>query len=316
MKKYLLIIISLLLFVGGSVSAEVKTYNRKDYDNYGVKKGIIINDNNINNVYETAFVDASEKIYDFAEILTKEEELKLKEFANEFIDKNKMDVVILTIKREYENDYENENIAADFYDYNDFGIDFKNYSGILLLRNANPSYPYYDMYTFGDAQLYYDYSRMNSILDYIGNDIGERNYYDAFHDFISELDYYYDYGISQVYEDYYVDSNGDLHKRFNPPIIPALLVSTFVTMIIIITLVKRNKLVSKPTRADEYLDVNSINYKEKTDNFKNAVTTSYVVSSSSGSSGGHSSGGFHSGGGSHSHGSSGRSHSSGGGRHR
>lgn len=316
MKKYLLIIISLLILVSGNVSAEVKTYDRKDYDNYGIKKDIKIADNNIDNVYETALVDASEKIYDFADILTDEEEKELKNFANIFINKTEMDVVILTINREYKNDYENENIAADFYDYNDFGLDFKNYSGILLLRNANPLDPYYDMYTFGDAQLIYSFARMNNILDYIGDDIGYRRYYDAFHSFISELDYYYDAGIPEEYKDYYIDSNGDLHKRFVPPIIPAFIVSSIVTLIVIIVLVKRNKLVNKPTRADEYLDVNSINYTEKSDNFKNAVTTSYVVSSSSGGSGGGSRGGFRSSGGSHSHGSSGRGHSSGGGRHR
>lgn len=316
MRKYLLIIISLLAFVGTPVFAEVKTYDRSDYDNHGVKKNIQINDNNISNVYETALVDASEKIYDFADILTDEEELSLREFAMEFINKSKMDVVILTINKSYNSDYENENIAADFYDYNDFGINFKNYSGILLLRNANPLDPYYNMYTFGDAQMYYDYSRMDYILDYIGDDIGDRNYYDAFHDFINEVDFYYQTGKSDVYKDYYVDSNGYLHKRFIPPILPALLVSSFVTIIVITILVKRNKLVRKPTRADEYLDVNSINYTEKTDHFKNAVTTSYVVSSSSGSSGGSSSSHHSSGGGSHSHGSSGMGHSSGGGRHR
>lgn len=311
MKKYLLIIITILTITSGSVSAEVKTYDRQEYDNYGVKKDININDNNINNIYETALVDASEKIYDFADILTEEEELLLRETANNFIQKSKMDVVILTINKQYYNDYENENIAADFYDYNDFGLDFEHYSGILLLRNAYSLDPYYDMYTFGDAQIYYDYSRMNSILDYIGDDIGDRNYYNAFKSFINELDFYFETGISPVYEDYYIDSNGDLHKRFNPPIIPALFVSSIVTLIIIVILVKRNKLVRKPTKADEYLDVNSVNYTEKTDTFKNAVTSSYTVSSSSGgSSGGHSSGG------SHSHGSSGRSHSSGGGRHR
>lgn len=172
MKKYLLIIISLLILVSGNVSAEVKTYDRKNYDNYGVKKDIKITDDIISNVYETALVDSSEKIYDFADILTDDEEVKLKSFAYEFINKAKMDVVILTIKREYSNDYENENIAADFYDYNDFGINFSNYSGIVLLRNANPVDPYYDMYLFGDAQLYYSFGRMNSILDYIGDDIG------------------------------------------------------------------------------------------------------------------------------------------------
>ncbi len=311
MKKILLVIISIFLLISGNVYAQVKTYDRNDYDNYGVNKNIEIDNSNLENVYETAMVDASEKIYDFADLLTDEEEASLREYATDFIDKAKMDIVILTINRKYTSDYENEDIAADFYDYNDFGIDFSNYSGVLLLRNANSLDPYYNMYTFGDAQLYFSFNRMDYILDYIGNDIGNKNYYEAFHDFISEIDYYYRTGIPDEYANYYVDENGDLHKRFVPPILFASIISFIITMIIISILIKRNKLVSKPTKADEYLDVNTIRYTEKLDNFKNAVTTSYVVSSSSGGSGG-----GHSGGGSHSHGSSGRGHSSGGGRHR
>ncbi len=129
MKRYLVIIASFLFLFNIDVYAAVQTFDRNNYDNYGVKKDFTIDDNNLSNVLETAYVDSSEKIYDFAEILTDDEEKNLKALALEFIDNTNMDLVILTINVPYTYDEYNENIAADFYDYNDFGLNFKNYSG-------------------------------------------------------------------------------------------------------------------------------------------------------------------------------------------
>lgn len=313
MKRFVFVLsIFLFLFNMNLVDAKVNTYDRNNYPNLGVNKKITINSSNRKNILNTALVDPSEKVYDFADILSDSEEALLRESIYKFIKYAKMDVVILTINESYSYDEYNENIAADFYDYNDFGIDFHEYSGILLLRNANPSDPYYDMYTFGDAQLYFSFYRMNYILDSIGDNIGNKRYYLAFSQFIDEVEKYYNLGIPDIYKDYYVGPNGDLIKRFNPPIAIAFIFSSIITFIIISILVKRNKMVIKPTKADEYLDVNTIKYTEKVDAFRNSVTTSYTSSSGSGgSSGGHSYSG-----GSHSRGSSGRSHSSGGGRHR
>ena len=64
-------------------------------------------------------------------------------------------------------------------------------------------------------------------------------------------------------------------------------------------------MIAQETKANEYLDRNSINYSIRKDNFITSHTTSYVVSSSSSSGGGGggsfsgSSGGGHSGGGRH-----------------
>lgn len=312
MKRVLLIFsIFLLLFNINIVDAKVDTYDRNDYPNLGVNKDITITSNNRGNVLNTAYVDASKKVYDFADILSDEEEANLRAEIYPIIDAINMDIVILTINQSYSYDEYNENIAADFYDYNDFGIDFNNYSGILLLRNTYSNDPYYDIYTFGEAQLYYNYERLNYILDRISNNIVNKRYYLAFSQFIDQVDFYYNKGLPNQYKDYYIDDNGVLIKRFNPPIGVALVFSSIITFAIIMVLVKRNKMVIKPTKADEYLDTHSVNYTEKNDTFRNSVTTSYTNSSSSGGGGGS----HGSGGGSHSSGSSGMSHSSGGGRH-
>jgi uncharacterized membrane protein YgcG len=314
MRKYLLIIITFLFLFNINVYAEVETFDRSDYSNYGVNKNFKITDSNKNNVLETALVDASDKIYDFADILTDEEEEKLKELADSFIEASNMDMVILTINTKYTYDEYNENIAADFYDYNDFGIDFDNYSGILLLRNAYSSDPYYNMYTFGNAQLYYTYSRMDNILDSIYDDVVDKNYFDAFSTFISKCRSFYFAGIPSSYDGYYVDSKGYIHKKFEPPYFWAFTIALGIDAIIICILVSRNKLVRKPTKADEYLVVSSVNYTVKEDKYRNSVTTSHKIDTGSG--GGSGGGGFSGGGGgSHSSGSSGGGHSSGGGRH-
>ena len=308
MKKYLVIILSFLFLFNIDVYAKVQTLDRNDYDNYGVKKDFKINNHNLSNVLRTEYVDSSEKIYDFAEILTEEENQKLKSLALEFVDKTNMDLVILTINEPYTYDSYNEDRAADFYDYNDFGLNFKSYSGIALLRNAYSNDPYYNMYTFGEAQLYYDYDRMETILDGIYNKLSNHLYYDGFSDFISYVERYYDKGIPSSNKHYYIDENYDVKLRFVPPLGLASIISFVVTLIIILVLVSRNKMVIKPTRAQEYLNGSSVHFTEQKDTFKNSITTSHTISSSSGS---HSSGHSRS----HSRGSSGGGHSRGSRRH-
>lgn len=312
MKNKLLILILgifVFLFNVNVVNAKVTTYDRNNYQNLGVNKKIEINASNRQNIMNTALVDARDKVYDFADILTEEEESLLREQIDNFMNNADMDVVILTINQAYTYDKYNENIAADFYDYNDFGIDFHEYSGILLLRNAYNADPYYEIYTFGDAQLYFDSVRFDYMLDHIEDDIGNKNYFSAFTKFINDVDRYYSRGFAGAYKNYYIDENGRLVKKFVPPLFLAFVIALSITIIVIRILIKRNKLVIKPTKANEYLDPSSVNFTEKSDVFRNSITTSYTQSSSGGGSGGHSGGG-------HSSGSSGRSHSSSGGRHR
>ncbi|MBQ6323405.1 MAG: TPM domain-containing protein [Bacilli bacterium] len=317
MKKLLTTIITITLFllVPLSTYASTNTYNRNELENYGVKKNWTIDESNLNNVLKTPAVDASEKIYDFSELLTEEEEIELKSKIDNFIEKTNMDIVILTVNFPYSNDKENEDYAADFYDYNDFGMNVTNNSGILLLRNSNPEDPYYDMYPFGDAQLYFTQYRYDQILDGIYDSIHGGRYLEGFSDFIDRTDNYISAGIPDEMKYYYVDEKGYL--RYNPPPrkyeipwSPALIFALVVTVITMIILIKKNKMVYKATLAEEYLNKQSVNITNRKDVFLHTHTTSYRMSSDSGSSSGGSGGSFSS----HS-GSSGGGHSSGGGRH-
>ena len=298
MKKIYLVLISLFLGIS-IVTASTNTIPRTD-DDLGVNKKWNITEQNINNVKRTPRVNASEKIYDFAEVLTEDEEKTLYDAIDEYIGYTKMDMVILTIDKEF-SDYEIEDYAADFYDYNDFGIDFDKYSGIILVRNVNSYNRFFNIYTFGNAQLYYDYDTCELILDAIYDDLKNDRYLNGFNSFISLSRSYYDRGPDT---DYYVDDDGYIHKNYQLPIGLALIVSGITTLVTMIVLVKKNKMVKKETQAGVYMNHDSVRYNRQVDQFLHSHTTFYTVSSSSGGGGG----------GSHS-GSSGGGHGGGGGRH-
>lgn len=280
---------------------------RSEDNNYGVNKSeIVISSSNKSNILNTPLVDASEKIYDYAEILDEDEEEYLKGLIDEFINKTNMDMVILTDSKAYYRDKDNEDYAADFYDYNDFGINFEHYSGVIIYRNAYSADPYYGAYQFGNAQLYFDYERNENTLDAIYSYMVSGRYEDAFSTFISKYKSYYEAGISSEMKHYYIDDMGYLQKGYTYPWVPALVVSAIVAAIYASINVGRNKMVKKAKLAQDYLIKDEVNVYKQVDQFVNTHTSSYTVSSSSGGSGG----GGHS---SHS-GSSGMGHS-GGGRH-
>lgn len=329
-KKIVLILILLLSAI--NVHAVPTTYNREELDNYGVKKNWKITDSNRSNVLNTPAVDAKEKIYDFSDVMTDEQESELKSKIDEFTSKYNMDLVIVTYNLEYpsvfssycysdakadnEEDKFNETFASDFYDYNDFGMDFENNSGIVLFRNTaiDPCYNamYYDMYTFGNAQLYFNRYRYDQILDSIFDNLKGGNYTEGFNKFINLTSNYLDQGRPSELEGYTVDEKGYLQappRVYKAPISSCLILGLLIAGIVVGIMIAKNKMVKKATEASEYLNKGSVKITNRKDVFVRSHTSSYTTSSSSGGSSG-GGGGFSS----HS-GSSGGGHSSGGGRH-
>jgi len=314
MKKIYNIIITLLIsFITFSVYASTNTCNREELENYGVNKFKITSEN-LNYVKNTPCVDASEKVYDFSDILTDEEEREIYNRIMEFIDKTSMDLVILTSNYPYTYDSANEYYAVDFYDFNDFGIDFDKNSGLIFFRNTYESNPYYAIYTFGEAQRYFSEERLeNYLLDAMYSYIHSGEYLNGINFMIDRLENYYDSGIDSSYKNYYVDENGYLQKEkevFKPMVVSAI-ISSIITWIVIGGMIKKNRMVKLATDAIQYVDKQNIRYSVNEDKFVNSVTTRvYDPPSSSSSSGGGGGGGSH-------HSSSGHSGGghSGGGRH-
>lgn len=285
MKKILFTILSCFLFIG-ICNAEITTYDRNMLENYGVNKKWVIDEYNKFEILNTRCVDAKQKIYDFSNILTEEEEKHFKELSLEFYETTGFELVILTDSFYNVDDDDNGNYAQDFYDYNDFGLDDKYYSGIVILRNTYPGLPWYGVYAFGEAQYYYydePGSRLANSLDYIYDDMVDGNYRYAFDTLINDLTNMYRQGIEDGMEDYTLDSYGVLVYKpsFTAPIIGAAVIALIVTLIFIGINKKKHKLIMKERFAHEYLDRRSINFSKKSDILYDSRTTSYTVSSSS-----------------------------------
>ncbi|MBE6160568.1 MAG: TPM domain-containing protein [Lactobacillales bacterium] len=282
-------------------TVEETTKERTEENNYGVNKDIKINSNNLYNIKNTPYVDASKKVYDFANILSESEEQTIYSYSKEFMDATGMEMIFVTVDMPYTYDSKHATYASDFYDYNDFGLDLEHYDGILLLRN-NYSYDrYYDMYTFGKAQLYFNQSRYDDVLDSIYSEISNDRYLDGFKEFKDKCLNYYNQGISSKYKNAYIDENGFIKYNYSVPYVLGLGIAAVSTLITMLILVNKNKMIKRATKAAEYMDKKSVNYSVKNDRFITSRTTSYTVSSSSGggSRGGSSGRGFSSGGGRH-----------------
>ena len=287
MKKIIFTILCFFVFEG-LCNAQVTTFDRNYLENYGVNKKWDINDTNKNNVLNTHAVDASEKVYDFSDIFTPYEEQLLKKSAKEFYDITGFELVILTESFYNQDDDDNGDYAQDFYDYNDFGLNDKYYSGVIILRNTYPGLPYYGVYSFGEAQFYYpaEYSdnRLNHTLDNVYYDMTSKNYLYAMDTIISDLTYYYKQGKEQGMEDYILDDNGVLvfNGTYKPPILIALITSIIVTWIYISTNVKKNKTVYNPIYANEYISREGIKITNRSDVLYDSRTTQTLISHSSG----------------------------------
>ncbi len=305
MKKILLIIVLFLSF--NTVFASTKTFERNENNNYGVNKNIKIDSENLSYIMNTKLVDAKEKIYDFSNILTDQEEKELYNKIQYFIEKTNMDLVILTDNLSYVYDEENDYYATDFYDYNDFGISTEKYDGVIFFRNTIPGNRYYGIYMTGNAQLYFTYERNDKTLDDIYDYISNDRYLEGLSLFIDELLEYYEKGIPEEYNKSYVDNNGNLIivKKYNPPFILAGVISLIVSIITISIMISKNKMVYKAREANQYLKEDSIIYTRKEKHLASSSTTRHYnpPSSSSGGGGSHSFGGSsgigHSGGGRH-----------------
>lgn len=306
MRKLRLLFIALFVtFISiTNVSASTVTKERTKENNYGVKKNWSMNEEKYNYAKKTPYVDASEKIYDFSDILTDEEEKALYDRIIPMIEEYKMEIIILTYDYPYSQDMDNSYFVSDFYDFNDFGLDFTGYSGVVLFRNTYSADPYFDMLSFGEAQLKYYDTRMSTILDSIYFNIKNHHYLNGFNQWLDLVKTYHTY---DELTNYHLDATGHLKKDFNPLILPNIIISAVITLIFILVNVRKNKMVRTATQASSYLNKETFILLEQSDKLISSHTTSYTESSSSsgGGGGGHSSFSGHSGGG----------FSSGGGRH-
>lgn len=297
MVKYFLLIVVLFITFIIPVSASTNTFTRTE-DDLLVSSDVIVNSQNLDNILNTPAVDASEKVYDFADLLTISEEEQVYNQVQQFINKANLDLAIVTISDN--NKFSAMEYADDFYDYNNFGLE-EDHSGVLFLIDMDTREIYIS--TTGRALSIYNDFRISRILDAIYQEFSNKNYLNGVTKFVTIIESYDTMGLpSNKDSKYIIDADGTVSRRF--PWLIILGIPLAITVIVVGSLIYKNKLVRVATSSREYLDKDSLRIKTVSDRLISTNTTSVPISTTSSSGGGSS---LHSG-------SSGRSH--GGGGHR
>lgn len=259
-----------------------------------------------------------ERVYDYAEVLTDNEEEKLRELIEEAEEAIQSDLVLVTINQPVENltdeqmeeyGYRHNNwddnmmdYADDFYDYNNYGYEEVGGSGALLLDNwykvgTDESQGGSWLSTSGEVYEQFGMSEINSVLDevYYTLDDGEYEAYKAYIDEMVRL-------MSRSNNDVVVYGSGSGSAY--------LLGAIFIPIVVAIGFILVN-LKSKEgqvtTMANTYVDNGRARVNVSQDQFLRKSVSTRVIQTDSGGS--RSSGGGR--GGSH-RSSSGRSHGGGG----
>lgn len=293
MKKIFVLLISLFLLVL-PVYASTNTYSRTTTD-LKVPKKIKYKSSMEHNVLLTPSVNANEKIYDFAKLLTEEEEKQLYDKVKEFIANTNLDLAIVTINTNVKDS--TQEYADDFYDYNDFSID-----GLAFVIDMQNRIFYIS--TAGKAMLYYDDYRIEYILSALDQEMYNHEYFNACNTLISQLTEYYNNGFSDNADKYVVI--GTQIYRKTPYLLLSIIAVVSATIGTLI-LALRNKKIKLATNSNDYFDNKSFEITKDTKEFISSNTSRVYIPPADSGGGGSSGGGFHSG-------SSGASH--GGGGHR
>ena len=293
MKKIFVLLISLFLLVL-PVYASTNTYSRTTTD-LKVPKKIKYKSSMEHNVLLTPSVNANEKIYDFAELLTEEEEKQLYDKVKEFIANTNLDLAIVTINTNVKDS--TQEYADDFYDYNDFSID-----GLAFVIDMQNRIFYIS--TAGKAMLYYNDYRIEYILSALDQEMYNHEYFNACNTLISQLTEYYNHGFSDK-SDKYVVIGTQIYRK--TPYLLLSIIAVVSATIGTLILALRNKKIKLATNSNDYFDNKSFEITKDTKEFISSNTSRVYIPPADSGGGGSSGGGFHSG-------SSGASH--GGGGHR
>lgn len=230
----------------------------------------------------------TERVFDYADVLTDEEENSLRRLIAEREDEIGCDIVLVTIDDPFvSSDPAMMNYADDFYDDNMYGYDEPWGDGALYLDNWANGYCWFS--TCGRVETEYSIQEINHLIDYVCEVINDDPY--------------------EGYKRYVESLTATMSGREVNATIPMsfiLIIAAVVTLIYVIVGVAYNK-GKKTTTASTYVAGGLPDFQDRRDVFLTKHTTRRHIDRSGGSGGG--------GGGGHHVSSGGHSHGGGGGRH-
>ena len=93
----LILVFVFLFFITNNVYASINTYTR-DENNLMVPSDVRVTDENKNDILKTPAVSAKEKVYDYADLYTDEEEKELFSIISHYIGSSEYDSALVTTK--------------------------------------------------------------------------------------------------------------------------------------------------------------------------------------------------------------------------
>lgn len=244
----------------------------------------------------------TERVFDYADVLTDEEESDLRTLIDKKQDEVGCDIIIVTLNEsleEYAKQYDSSAYGSDyvmiyadnFYDEHAFGYDEAYGDGVLFLdnkfRETSTGKVYDWMSTSGRAEDKYSMSMIDDIL-YATEDYIDTNDFKAYSTFVNQF--------ARDMSGKSADSVGVF--------IPFMISLVVAVVFLLVNIVpKKGK---KTTTARTFVDNQKMNL--NTDTFlRKTVTQRHIDTSSSGGSGHSGGGGHHTSSGGHSHGGGGHS---------
>lgn len=219
--------------------------NIRTEGNYYVPSDVVVTESNKKAILSTPSVNAEEKIYDFAEILTEGEEETLFKNIKHFISSTNMDYAIVTTKKN--NKGSSKDYTKDFYNYNDFGND-----GIILLIDRDKMGIY--MTTSGRAVELFSDERMEPILKNVFELTKKKKFYDACKSFTTSISEIVKIGTVKDDEVVKVGKDGTVKVSKDLHVVNVAIFALLGTGIIIGILILRCRMVRKATSARDFLN--------------------------------------------------------------
>lgn len=223
----------------------------------------------------------AERVYDYANVLTNEEEDKLRAYIAKKEKQTQMDIVLVTINEDVKSDaysWENAmmNRADDFYDENLYGYNAVHGDGVLLLDNWYEEQGGSWFSAAGRAEPRFDGYEAQMVVDAV-----------------------YKYATTNPYKAYkaYVDTACGFMSGSNRTVIPVwvILIVPIVIAVIYACGKSKQKKAGDTTRTTEYVEGNKPVMNQVRDDFlrKSVITTHIQTSSGSSGRGGRSGGSSH-----------------------
>lgn len=252
MRKKLIFkfIISCLLFVNINVFASVNTYERTEED-LRVSESILVDDSNISDILNTPSVDETEKVYDFANLFSEDEEVEIYNKISDYISISNYDLAVVTINENNKTD--EVSYADDFYDYNYFGFD-ESFSGLLFLIDMDNRVIYISTTGYGIKM--YDDNRIDRIIDVGYDDLVNGDYANSIIRMISKTYDYYQAGFPESNENLIIDGSDvyyDEDKTLIDYLMPMFGISFIITLIVSLIMYNKTRLKIKSINTVSYL---------------------------------------------------------------